>query len=297
MPRPLLALAALLACNAGAPATAPAKSADPAKPAAPACADRVAALRTLFADAPTDPVVVNTPPGLELPTTARGAAVTDGLPLFVRADGSLDINSRTHAAVADAEGALREEADRAVTMSQYGRGEPRLLVVADRRAPAAAIRELADAVPPAVGVALVANLAGDTVPAGPPIPDTVRDILAEPADQRAIKLAREVEKAIGTCGPIRKIFEELAVSDPAQRSKHLFTGLPAAIEACTCELDVDRLVALVWTIAGKTEPAKRALVLSRDPAVAAVDLPATATVADIVAQAETRDPLRLAAPK
>jgi hypothetical protein len=297
--RPVLALVALIACHTGAPDAA--KTSDAARTSeadrATACAGKIAAMRALFADAPTAAILFNTPPGLELPATTRGVAVDGGLPLFVRADGSLELGARTHASVADARDALQEEFERAQTFSQHSqpRTGPRMLLVADRRTRATTIRELVDVAPSAADLYLVADLAGDTIPPGPPIPEAVRDILAEPVDQRAIKLAREVERTLGSCGAVREVFESIAASPADQRSKLLFSGLPTAVEKCHCNLDVDGLVAVVWTIAGKTEPDKRALALSRDPAVPPVGLPADATVADIIGKAEG-GPLRLAGP-
>lgn len=289
--RPAVALALLIACHAGTPDAAKdtTKHAD-------ACAAKVAAMRTLLDGAPTAAPLFTTPPGMELPATSGGVAFDYGLIVFVRADGSLELDGRTHASVAEARDALARRVSRTyleIQVSQPRHDLPALLV-ADRRTRVATIRELVDAVPPPADLYLVADLAGDTVPPGPPISAAVRDILAEPADQRAIKLAREVERAIGSCGPARELFESIATSAD-QRAKLLFSGLPTAVERCGCNLDVDGLVAVVWTIAGKTEPDKRALALSRDPAVAPVDLPADASVADIVAAASS-GPLRLAGP-
>lgn len=295
--RSFLALAVLLACHAGTPDAAKTSGAAKASDGATACAGKITAMRALFADAPTAAIPFTTPAGFELPATTHGVAVDDGLPVFVRADGSLELAARTHASVAEARDALQEEFERARPMDQYAqpRTEPRILLVADRRARASTIRELVDVVPPAANLYLVADLAGDAVPPGPPIPEAVRNILVEPADQRALKLAREVERTIGSCRAVRELFESLAVSSADQRGKLLFAGLPTAVEKCSCDLDVDGLVAVVWTIAGKTEPAKRALALARDPAVPPLALPADATVADLVAKAEGA-PLRLVGP-
>lgn len=312
--RPLLVLAGLLACTPSsapdAAGTAPTKVAEPtptAPPAAPPvtaeCAAKVAAMRALFAQAPSSPVVINTPPGVELPTTtSAGGPITDGTPLFVSAAGEFELYTQRYPSITAVQQALAEEFDMARTLAER-QGQPfapALLLVADARAPASAIGKLAAALPPETRFVLIANLAGDTVPTPPPTPESVRAVLADtPVEVRSQELANVIAPALGTCKAARDAFGAVADTTADQRSKVLFDRLPTAVETCRCEgLDVETLTAAVWGMTGKFEPDKRALplALTRDPKAEAAKLPANATVADLTRLAETRGdaPFRLA---
>lgn len=290
MLRPALILAGLLALTAACNSAAK-----------QACAAKVATMRALFAQGPGEMLVINTPAGMQLPVSARGAAVDDGLPLFVHADGTFNFNNEAFATVAAVNVPLTDEFDKANQLGEsMGKPwQPRLLLVADQRAPASAIVELAALVPPATRLLLIANLEGDTAPAPPPMPPAVEAALKVPADQRAYALAELLKPAIGSCAAIRETFDAVAATSSDQRSKVLFDGLPAALEKCGCDgVDVDTLFSVVWSMSGKTEPTRRQLVLplAQDPAAETIELPTNATAAELVRLAETRDgkPFRLA---
>lgn len=286
--RQLLALAAILACT---PAPAPEKPA-PAKPAEPEpvpvdCAGRVAAMRALFAHRPDSPIVINIRPDVALPTTDRGEPIADGIPLFTFADGSFELDARPLPSVDAAHEALTEQFELAQTLAErQGQPfEPRLLLVADARTPAAALRELAGRLPPGTRYALIADVAGDTVPPPPPTPEPVREALAAPPAERSQKLADLLTPAVGSCTALQKVFEAIAATTADKRDDVLFDGLPTAVETCRCQgIDLDTLVAVTWAMSGKTSPDRRALSLplTADPKAEAVKLPATATVADLV---------------
>lgn len=266
-----------------------------------ACAAKVSTMRALFAQGPGEMFVINTPPGMQLPVSARGVTVEDGLPLFVNADGTFNLNNEPFATVAAVNVPLTDEFDNATQLAENtGKpSQPRLLLVADQRAPASAILELAAVVPPATRLLLIANLEGDAPPAPPAMPPAVAAALKVPADQRSFALAELLKPAIGGCAAIRETFDAVATTSSDQRSKVLLDGLPAALEKCSCDgVDVDTLLSVVWSMAGKTAATRRQLVLPlvQDPAAEAVDLPASATAGELVRLAETRDgkPFRLA---
>lgn len=290
MPRHALALAALLALTPGCNSAAK-----------DACAAKVSTMRALFAHGPGEAVVINTLSGMRLPVSARGSTVEDGLPLFVNADGSFDFNNEAFATVAAVNVPLAEEYDKATQLAaNIGKPwQPRLLLVADHRAPASAIQGLAAAVPPATRILLITELEGDAPPTPPPMPPAVEAALKVPPDQRSFALAELLKPSIGGCTAIRETFDAVATTTSDQRSKVLLDGLPAALEKCSCDgVDVDTLLSVVWLMSGKTEPTRRQLLLplSQDPAAELVELPATATATELVRLAETREgkPFRLA---
>lgn len=279
----------LLACNANGPTKED-------------CATRVAAMRALFAQAPADPTIFLQPPaGLALPTTSRGEPHGDGLPIFVHADGRAEFDAQPYPSLAAVQGTLTAELETGRTLSErMGKPfAPVVQLVADARAPLPVLVGFAEALPPEVKLQLLAELAGDTVPPPPPTPPAVRDALAAPAREVSFRLAEVLAPALGTCAPAKQTFEAVATAPFDQRTRILVDGLTAAVETCRCEgLDLDTVVAGVWTMIGKTAPARRTLALapSRDPAVELAPLPADATVADLVEFLETRGaaPFRLA---
>jgi len=306
MLRPAFIFAALLACTPGAPATqvevTPAVVTKPvAVPTAPAtsdCATKVAAMRALFADGPVDAMMINTLAGMQLPESGRGAPLEDGLPLFIRADGSFEFGGQSVTEISAVHELLTEEFAKAIQLGEnLGRPwSPRLLIVADARASAAVLRELAGRLPPATQLAVVVNRAGDTIPTPPPIPAAVTAALAVTADLRSQNLAALLTTAIGSCAALSDVFNAVASTTSDLRSKTLFEGLPGAVEKCNCEgIDVETLVAVVWSMSGKSEPEHRQLrfQFARTREAEAVSLPANATVRDLVALAEARDPTPL----
>lgn len=302
MQRPSLAVVGVLACAPAAPARLEPAELEPAElePAQPDCAARVAVIREKLSELNTDPIVISTPAGIELAESSRGEAVAAGLPIFIRASGDFEFNAQPLADLAALKVMLDEELDKANQVASIT-GDPftpRLLLVADRRAPAATIRDLADAVPPEMSFVLVVNLAGDVLPTPPTIPSAVRAVVEDPrADTRSRRLADLITPAIGTCTPVLDLFREVTTTTADQRGVVLNRGLAGAIEACNCQLDVDTLFGAVWLMGAKTEPDKRqlALALTREPRAEALTLAKDARVADLVRLAETRagKPFRL----
>lgn len=298
--------AALLACTPGVPATqvevtptvATKSAASPTTLVPTDCATKVAAMRALFADGPAEMTMINTLAGMQLPESKRGAPLEDWMPIFIRADGSFDLGGQSFTEITAVHEVLTEEFDKAIVLGEnIGRPwSPRMAIVADARASAAVIRELAGRLPPATQLALVVNRAGDTIPIPPPIPAAVTAALVVRADERSQNLAALLTTAIGSCAAISDVFNAVASTTSDLRGKTLFDGLPGAVEKCRCEgVDVETLVAVVWSMGGKSEPDKRQLALqfARAPAAEAVALPANATVRDLVALAEARDPMPL----
>jgi len=306
MLRPEFMFAALLACTPGVPATqvevtptvATKSAASPTTPVPTDCATKVAAMRALFADGPAEMTMINTLAGMQLPESKRGALLEDWMPIFIRADGSFDFGGQSFTEITAVHEVLTEEFDKAIVLGEnIGRPwSPRMAIVADARASAAVIRELAGRLPPATQLALVVNRAGDTIPIAPPIPAAVTAALVVRADERSQNLAALLTTAIGSCAAISDVFNAVASTTSDLRGKTPLDGLPGAVEKCRCEgVDVETLVAVVWSMGGKSEPDKRQLALqfARTRAAEAVALPANATVRDLVALAEARDPMPL----
>lgn len=309
MLRGALLFTGLLACTPAAPAakvepTRTEPTSTDATKTAPSteCTAKVAAMRTLFAHGPGDPPVVNPLEGTQLPETSRGAPIVEGFPLFIRADGSFDFNGQSFATVAALDEVLTEDFDRGMQLAKNmdRPWQPRLLLVADARAPATVIRDLAATVPLETTFAVIATLAGDTVPTAPPIPAPVQEALVVRADLRSQKLAELLTTAIGSCTPAADVFQAVATTTSDNRSKVLLDGLPGAIEACRCEgIDVETVTAVVWSMSGKLGPDMREIGIplagSREAAVVLV--PATATISDLVRLADaqpTAKPFRFA---
>lgn len=265
------------------------------------CAAKVEAMRTLFAHGPGEPVYFDTRE-LQLPVSAGGEAVEDGIPMFVEAGGGFKFDNQAYATAAEAMVPLTEEYEKAEQMGEnIGKPwQPRLMVVADQRAPASAILELAAALPAATRILLIADLAGDVPPTPPPMPAAVAEVLkVSAADQRSYALADMMKKAIGDCEALREAFAAVADTSADQRGQVLLDGLPGALEKCGCDgVDVETLISAVWSLGGKTEPTRRQhlLALVQDPAAERVKLAATANAADLVRLAATRagKPFRVA---
>jgi hypothetical protein len=293
-------VAGLLACTSSAGPTEEAGRVEPKSVAAadamPAeCAAKVAAMRALFALGPGEVLVVN-PAGVgRFPASSRGVVMMDGFPAYLRGDGGFELDHKPHTAE-EVKAALVEEYEQAdQLMANTGRPPAvrRLLLAADARAPVARLLELTALAPSGTEFALVVELAGDVVPTPPPMPPAVRAVVHEArADERSFKLAELIEPAVRTCVPVHKVFEAVSTTTSDMRSKVLLDGLPGALEECRCAgVDVDTLFSAVWAMTGKTEVAMRmlGLPLSADPKAEAVELPAAATVEDLVKVLESRD--------
>lgn len=316
MLRPALVFIGLLACNPGAPAPAPAATQTAPKaevtktapapveavPAAIGCAERVAAIRGLFAQRSDESVVFNTPEGMQLPETTGGGGggSQEGIPVFIRADGSFEFNSET-TTLAALKDQLGEEFEKAKQLGEMiGRPyQPRLVIIADARARATVIRDLAAELPPETTLSLIANLAGDTLPTPPPIPAAVTEAIAGPAEQRSPQFAALLTTAIGSCTALSEVFQAVAETTADMRSTVLLDGLPGAIERCRCEgMDLETVVAVVWSMSGKQTPNTRSLALPLARKREAGDLlPTDATIRDLVRRVEApaAKPIRFAA--
>jgi len=277
--RIMLILAGLLACTPG---------------VSEECAAKVAAARTLFAHG-GEVAVLFAQPGMQLAESSHGAAIEDGIPVYVREDGSFLVDLRTPLpTVAAAHEALQEELDKAMTLAE-NTGQPwsqRLLLVPDARAPASAILDLAALLPPTLRLIVIVDLTGDVVPPAPPMSDAVKAATESPFPERTYRTADLLTPAIGTCAPVREVFDAVTTTTSDLRGKTLLDGLPGAIERCGCQgVDVDTLVSAAWAMVGKHQPSKRglALPLSREPGAELVELPANARTSDLVLMIEKRD--------
>lgn len=279
------AWAALLACGADPPG--------PASP--PTCAERVSTMRRHLADIPTDIddlAVIHIPDGMELPDSARGVPIGDGMPLFVRADGSFVFDQTPHPSAAAVHAALAEEFEKANQLSENtGRPfRPMVLHVIDARAPVRVVAELIDLWPSNVSHAQVVHLAGDVVPAAPPIPEPVRVAVDDPdMPGRSSRIADLADRALGTCEAIRRAFGAVAETTADDRSRVLVEGLPKAVESCACaSVDVETLTAIVWAMNGRQARRTRMLALpvTSDREAPRVKLPSAATGRDLARLAE-----------
>jgi len=286
MLRSLLLLAGLLACT---PTATP-----------DVCAAKVAAMRTLFAQGPGGPIYFWRPEGLELPVSGHGADnFEDGMPVYIRADGGFEYTAGTVLTLAALTEVLDEELGRGMQLAE-NLGEPwqpRLLLIADARARASVLRDLAAVVPPTTAFVLIATVAGDTVPVGPPRPAVVQDALAQ--QQQPMKLFEVITAAMGPCTALADFFQAVTTTSADQRNKFFLDGLPGAVETCRCEgVDVETLVAAVWAMSGKQalDVRQLPLPLAREAAGEAVDVPADATVLELARLVEgpDRKPLRIA---
>lgn len=290
----------LLACTTSTPSPAAEdKNAAPAPTAG--CSEKVAEMRALFSQVSGEPSFINPVEGMQLPESSQGAAIEEGFPLFVLADGSYQFNGAAKPSVDALKEQLTDEFDKGSMLAERmgNTFSPHLLLVADVRAPAAAVLALGPIVPPGTKFTLIATLAGDIVPPPPPYPPALVDVLKNsPAERRSIDLARLLEAAIGSCEPIKQVFQDVATTSSDKRTPTLLSGLPDAVEKCRCEgIDLEMLLGATWATAGKTEKSMRALALalSFDAGAEEVTLPAAATLTDLVRLAEQRgaSPFRL----
>lgn len=320
-PRPLLALAALLvACTTTGTTTS-----------GGTCKDRVAEFRAAFAGLPQvvldqpgldirlDPwgpgheANLATPPTrpIDLPRSRDGAPVERGLTLVVRADGT----------ILDRDGAPAESPESVVGALDLslkydappGREEPILLALeagAPLRVVAPLLRLLADPRTLADGSS------------APPLASTVQLLTAPPdykppneADLPAwMKTRVETMRAKLQSDMAARILDPLKVDVecPAvqaaltsadelaggQRFLSAVRGLPPAIEACACDrVDVEGLAAWLWLRHEPWHPPVRGHAWNLGDATAeVVQLPATATAADLVPLIDARagKPFRVA---
>jgi len=189
MLRSLLLLAGLLACT---PTATP-----------DVCAAKVAAMRTLFAQGPGGPIYFWRPEGLELPVSGHGADnFEDGMPVYIRADGGFEYTAGTVLTLAALTEVLDEELGRGMQLAE-NLGEPwqpRLLLIADARARASVLRDLAAVVPPTTAFVLIATVAGacrkqhDAVK-DPPI--TIEYAIG--SDGEVTRAVPAVKDALGVC--------------------------------------------------------------------------------------------------
>lgn len=264
----------------------------PAGPAPPTeCDVKVEAMRTLFARGLVDPYEILTPPGIQLPVSRRGAPLGEGIALFIRADGSFQFDNTPFADLAALQGRLSEELGRAVQFAEDTgrRWTGHFNLMADARAPVSALFGFAEAMPPGMSYALVVSVADDFVPVPPPVPAALQPVLQLSDDERSWQMGGIMNAATGSCTALREVFGSIATATVDLRGKLLFDDVPTALATCKCEgVDVETVVAVVWSINGKTEPAKRQfkLALTGDPAAGSVMFPVGETMARLVDYAE-----------
>jgi hypothetical protein len=291
-----LALVFMLACTSAAPEASPGPGAT--------CEARVAAMRSMFAGGgPTDRAIINLPDGMEIPASSGGVDVGDGIPLFVRADGTYKFDNQAIVEAGAVQELLKEEFEKAVMLAE-NTGRPfqaSVLLVIDRRAPLAAVRDLVQPLPPGGSYVQVVELAGDPVPPPPPIPAWLTELVAAkemPYDEWSTRVSAAISRAIGTCAAVREALDAADRTPGEDRRRVAAERVPAAVLACGCDtVDVEALTAILWKIEGKHTPSRRQLPLglTGDEQVEAVTLPVNATGSDLARLAEERGarPFRL----
>lgn len=81
--------------------------------------------------------------------------------------------------------------------------------------------------------------------------DRVEEVLSEidnskDPNERAVKTAEFMSKAVRTCAPVVRVFGNLAALRPVRKHTVLIEKIPAAVEACDCRgLDVDLMEGLL----------------------------------------------------
>jgi len=304
--RASLGVALLAACAQESAIPAPPAAATAVAPSAPAaapasavqdCASRVAGMRDVFASGPAEPVIIPLLAGMELPDSRDGTAITDGLPIYILADGSFNYNATPLAAVTDAEARIKQDLVHAQAFAEARERpfHPTLLLIVDRRAPISVIDALARSLPVTMNYAQVVDLSGDGVPPPPPIPAWVDAAyntadLVDAADYQERRVAA-ISRAIGSCDAVREAFAAAADASFEDRERALIGRVPPAVLRCRCEsVDVEALTAILWHSAGKKAPARRLLPLRlrQDRGARSVRLPANATGADLARLAEER---------
>jgi len=290
MVRVTLLLAGVLACAPAGPAPAT------------ECDAKVEAMRTLFARGLVDPYEILTLPGMQLPVSRRGAPLGEGIALFIRADGSFHFDNTPFADLAALRVRLSEEVDISVQIGENS-GRPwrgHFNLMADARAPVSALFGFAEALPLGTTYALVVSVADDFVPVPPPVPATLRLALQLPFDERSWRMGGITNAVSGSCTALHEVFGAVADTPVDLRGKLVFDDVPTALATCKCEgVDVEAVVAFVWSISGKTEPAKRQfkLPLTGDPAAGSVMFQVGETMAGLVDFAEVQDrPFRIVPP-
>jgi hypothetical protein len=223
------------------------------------------------------------PDGVELVVSPAGRPVREvGFAVAIDADGSATLSGRPVGDSPDALGGrLRQrlEVDQQMAVDRPAQ----LLVLADRRLPVAKLAALMAAVPGEIGDRRLIVTAAEPraeVPSRLATADSVKrlraDSAAGSASERAAILAERVERAVGGCAPLVRVFGDAAGEGASDKLAFIAREAPKAIRRCDCKVgDLALLEYALLSVAGAYDVPQRWLPLPAPPA-------GGGTVADLV---------------
>ena len=203
--------------------------------------------------------------GIEIPAAIAPVESTKGRPadrhgpvLVVEARGAMTFNGETMTRI---EPDLRDRLGvEAKLMRMTERSAP-LYVWADRATPAALVAQIVAIVPKdfeprflLAGPLPARSAYGDELMRDTEVSEFRRDVPGLDPAEKAVLIARNFEKAIGTCAPLIKAFGEIAAMDASQKGSFLADASPRAVRECKCKVtNIDLLEYLMLTILGAYE--------------------------------------------
>lgn len=164
--------------------------------------------------------------------------------------------------------------------------DPRqLYVVIDRRAPWPLVVESFEAARaagmPTIGVVFTTKPTTQLPPRAP-IDDEVDRLLLEEPSERASKLARLVEKQVAGCPEVQQVFGSVGADPAESKAMTIARALPKALISCRCRVPKENLRSVMLRLLHVDKPA-RVIQLQPDAEAETIELPATATWADAAA--------------
>jgi len=221
----------------------------------PSCKDRTTRLETRLAElVESSPAPGLAPTGLD-PIESSAGAVHDtaGPSITVRKDGGLTLDSSPPMKIEELALQLAEQAER------YPQAAP-LLIWADRAAPAELVGKVAAVAPAGRPVRLMA--VGPERPREPydadleatPGAAAARAAAALAPSERATEIAGQMERAIGSCGALARVFESVGSEPPEGKARHMARAAPRALRECDCKAaDIDAIEYVLLSLFGAYE--------------------------------------------
>ncbi len=221
----------------------------------PSCEDRTTRLANrLAALVESSPMSGLVPAGLDPIESSAGAALDGaGSIVGVRKDGSVTLDFGPPMTIEEVAQRLAERAER-------DRQPAPVLLWADRAAPAELVARVAAVAPAGYPVRLMA--VGPVRPREPYDAEleatagaaAARAAAALAPGERATEIARQMERAVGPCASLARVFADVGGEPPEGKARHMARAAPRALRECDCKAaDMDAIEYILLSIFGAYE--------------------------------------------